>query len=251
MKRTRLVAGNWKMFTTPESAGALASEIVQHKFEFPPVEVALCPPFTSLGAVREVIKGTEIKLGAQNMHFEEEGAFTGEVSAQMLLACGCSLVIVGHSERRQHFGETDEIINRKLKKALEVGLIPIFCLGETLQERENEKTFEVIERQLTVGLNSLRFDDTQLVIAYEPVWAIGTGVNARPRQAVEAHRFIRDKLAKMAGAPIAQKIRILYGGSVKADVAGPLFAEEEIDGALVGGASLKAGEFVEIIKKAK
>jgi len=251
MKRTRLVAGNWKMYTTPETARALASEIVRHKSDFPPVEIALCPPFLSLNAVRDIIRGTEIKLGAQNMHFETEGAFTGEVSGQMLVSSDCSMVIIGHSERRQHFGETDEIINRKLKKALEVGLIPIFCLGETLQERENEKTFEVIERQLTVGLNSLRFDDTQLVIAYEPVWAIGTGVNAAPEEAVEAHRFLRDKLAKMAGAPIASKIRILYGGSVKADVALPLFAEEEIDGALVGGASLKAGEFVEIIKSAK
>lgn len=251
MRRTRLVAGNWKMFTTPETARGLAAEIVKHQSEFSPIEVALFPPFTSLAAVREVVEKTNIRLGAQNMHFESEGAFTGEVSGPMLKAAGCSMVILGHSERRQHFGETDGIINRKLKKALKLGLIPIFCLGETLAEREGGKTFRVLERQLAAGLEELRFDETKLVIAYEPVWAIGTGVNATPQQAAEAHRFLREKLSSLVGSPLAQKIRILYGGSVKADIAGALFAEEEVDGALVGGASLKMDEFVRIVKKAK
>ncbi len=246
-----MVAGNWKMFTTPETARGLAAEIVKHQSEFSPIEVALFPPFTSLAAVREVVEKTNIRLGAQNMHFESEGAFTGEVSGPMLKAAGCSMVILGHSERRQHFGETDGIINRKLKKALKLGLIPIFCLGETLAEREGGKTFRVLERQLAAGLEELRFDETKLVIAYEPVWAIGTGVNATPQQAAEAHRFLREKLSSLVGSPLAQKIRILYGGSVKADIAGALFAEEEVDGALVGGASLKMDEFVRIVKKAK
>lgn len=251
MNRYRLVAGNWKMNTTPESAGKLASEIVKHRSDFGPVEAALFPPFTSLAAVREIVEKTNIRLGGQNMHFESEGAFTGEVSGQMLKASGCSMVILGHSERRQHFGETDQLINRKLKKALEFGLVPIFCLGETLLEKENGKTFEVLERQLKAGLEGLRFDEAKLVIAYEPVWAIGTGVHATPDQAAEAHRFLREKLSVLVGSPVAQKMRILYGGSVKAEVAGGLFAEEEIDGTLVGGASLKAAEFVEIVKKAK
>ena len=251
MNRPRLVAGNWKMYTTPESARALASEIVKHQSDFGPTEVALFPPFTSLAAVREIVGKTNIRLGAQNMHFESEGAFTGEVSGPMLKASGCSMVILGHSERRRHFGETDQIINRKLEKALKLGLVPIFCLGEALAERNSGKTFDVLQRQLTAGLQGLRLDETKLVIAYEPVWAIGTGVNATPQQAAEAHRFLREKLSALVGTPVAEKLRILYGGSVKAEVAGLLFAEEEIDGALVGGASLKAAEFVEIIKKAK
>lgn len=251
MRRPRLVAGNWKMHTTPDVARALAANISQRCSEFGPVEVALFPPFTSLSAVRDSVGKMKIALGGQNMHFESEGAFTGEVSGPMLLACGCSMVILGHSERRQHFGETDELINRKLRKAFEVGLVPIFCLGENLAERENGKTFDVLEKQLNKGLADLKFDETKLVIAYEPVWAIGTGKNATPEQAAEAHRFLREKLSKLAGAQIAQKLRILYGGSVKAEIAGGLFAEMEIDGALVGGASLKAAEFVEIVKKAR
>ena len=251
MTRPRLVAGNWKMHTTPETAAKLASEIRKHQSEFGPVEVALFPPFTSLAAVREIVEKTNIRLGAQNMHFESEGAFTGEVSGSMVKASGCSMVILGHSERRQHFGETDQIINKKLKKALELGLVPIFCLGETLAERESGKTFQVLERQLTAGLEGLHFDEAKLVIAYEPVWAIGTGVNATPQQLAEAHRFLREKLSVLVGSPVAQKIRILYGGSVKAGVAGRLFVEEEIDGALVGGASLKLDEFVRIVKKAR
>ncbi len=251
MKNSRLVAGNWKMFTTPEEARTLTSEIVRHQTAFGPVEVALFPPFTSLAAVREIVGKTKIRLGGQNMHFESEGAFTGEVSGQMLKASGCSMVILGHSERRQHFGETDQIINRKLKKALGVGLAPIFCLGETLSERKSGKTFEVLERQLTHGLEGLSFDEIKLVIAYEPVWAIGTGVNATPQQAAEAHRFLREKLAALIGVPITQNLCILYGGSVKAEIAKGLFAEKEIDGALVGSASLKAAEFVEIVKKAR
>ncbi|MCI0330129.1 MAG: triose-phosphate isomerase [candidate division Zixibacteria bacterium] len=239
------------MHTVPESASKLAAEIIQHKSEFGPVEVALFPPFTSLAAVREIVGKSKIRLGGQNMHFESEGAFTGEVSGTMLKASGCSMVILGHSERRLYFGETDQLINLKLEKALEGELIPIFCLGEKLPERQNGKTFEVLERQLAAGLGGLRFDEKQLVIAYEPVWAIGTGVNATPEQAAEAHRFLREKLSTLVGPPVAEKLRILYGGSVNAGVAGALFAEEEIDGALVGGASLKAAEFVEIVKKAK
>jgi triosephosphate isomerase len=185
------------------------------------------------------------------MHFESEGAFTGEVSGAMLKSSGCAMVILGHSERRQHFGETDQIVNRKLKKALEFGLVPIFCLGETLAEREGDRTFEVLQRQLTEGVEGLHFKEKNLIIAYEPVWAIGTGMNATPQQAAEAHRFLREKLSSLVGSPLAQKIRILYGGSVNAENAGALFAEEEVDGALVGGASLKMDEFVRIVKKAK
>ncbi len=201
------------------------------------------------------------------MHFEDEGPFTGEVSGSMLLACHCSMVIIGHSERRQHFGETDPLINRKLKAALLLNsfacilgdeapyprrtMTPIFCLGETLAERESGRTFQVLEEQLTAGLGGLSFNENSLIIAYEPVWAIGTGVNATPQQAAEVHRFLREKLSALAGAPVAQKLRILYGGSVKAENAEALFAEEEIDGALVGGASLKLDEFVRIVKKAK
>ena len=251
MNRPRLVAGNWKMHTTPDVARVLASEIVKHQSKFGPVEVALFPPFTSLATVRKVVEKTEIRLGGQNMHFESEGAFTGEVSGPMLKTSGCSMVILGHSERRQHFGETDQIINKKLKKALELALVPIFCLGETLTERQNGKTFDVLQGQLTAGLQGFRLDESKLVIAYEPVWAIGTGVHATPQEAAEAHRFLREKLSILVGSPVAQKIRILYGGSVKADVADALFVEKEIDGALVGGASLKANEFMEIVKKAK
>jgi len=265
MKRLRLVAGNWKMNTTPSFARELAYAIARYAPEFPPVEVILCPPFTSIAAVWEAIKGTTIRLGAQNMHFENEGPFTGEISGSMLLGSGCSAVIIGHSERRRHFGETDQLINKKLKAALLLNTAciladeesyhpratPIFCLGETLEERQNGKTFEIIERQLKIGLDGLGFDPDQLIIAYEPVWAIGTGVNATPQQASEAHRFLREKLSSLVGSPLAQKIRILYGGSVNAENAGALFAEEEVDGALVGGASLKMDEFVRIVKKAK
>ncbi len=267
MKRPRLVAGNWKMHTIPSFAQELASAIARYASEFPPVEVVLCPPFTSLAAVWKVIKDTGIRLGAQNMHFESEGPFTGEISGSMLLASGCSMVVIGHSERRRHFGETDQLINRKLKAALLLNsfgcilgdeapyprrtMTPIFCLGETRSERESGQTFEVLEHQLAAGLEGLQFDEKQLVIAYEPVWAIGTGVNATPQQAAEAHRFLREKLSSLVGSPLVQKIRILYGGSVNAENAGALFAEEEIDGALVGGASLKMDEFVKIVKKAK
>jgi len=213
------------------------------------VEVAVAPPFTAIYAVRRELEGTPIGLVAQNLYWEEKGAFTGEVSALMLKEAGCHYVIIGHSERRQYFGETDETVNRKVKAALAQSLKVIFCIGETLKEREDGKTFSVIERQIEGG--SRRLGDKEwrdIVIAYEPVWAIGTGKTATPEQAEETHRFIREKVEKLYSRKVSEKILIQYGGSVTAENIRGLMSQPDIDGALVGGASLKAESFSKIVR---
>ncbi len=212
-------------------------------------EIMVAPPFTSLAAAREALSGTPIKLGAQNLHWEAKGAFTGEVSASQLKDAGCWAVIIGHSERRQYFGETDETVNKRLKAALGAGLVPVVCIGETLEERESQRTWRVLETQIKGGLSGFAPTDlSSLVIAYEPVWAIGTGKTATPSQAQEAHLFIRKSLGKLYSDALAQGTRILYGGSVKPDNVDTLMSEADIDGALVGGASLKIDGFLRIIQ---
>ncbi|MDR3243495.1 MAG: triose-phosphate isomerase [Elusimicrobiota bacterium] len=228
-------------------AGALKQSVADAK----DIEVLICPPFISLAVVNNVIKGSNLKLGAQNLFWENKGAFTGEVCAPMLKDAGCSFVLVGHSERRQYFGETDETVNKKVKAAFANALIPIVCVGETLQEREKNITFAVIEKQIKEGLAGLKDDCSKIiVIAYEPVWAIGTGKTATPQQAQEVHAFIRkiyDGMYKGAG----KDIRILYGGSVKPDNISTLMSQLDIDGGLVGGASLDADSFTKLVKYQK
>jgi triosephosphate isomerase len=249
--RIPVIAGNWKMYTTASEAVVLVKALKPLVPGASQVEVAVCPPFVNLIPVAQELKGSAIKLGGQNMHWEDEGAFTGEVSAKMLKEAGCCFVILGHSERRQFFGETDEKINKKIKKALAAGLSPIVCIGETLQEREADATEKVIQSQLEGCLRDFGADDMKhIVIAYEPVWAIGTGKTATPEQAQNVHRFIRDRLAGAFGKDAAGAVRIQYGGSVKPDNAKALMTQPDIDGALVGGASLKADGFAAIIRAA-
>ncbi len=246
----KIVAGNWKMNTLLESAIRLAGEVDALLSERNPgdVTVVLIPPFPFIHNVADVIDRTKIKVGAQNCASEAEGAYTGEVSAAMIASTGSEYVIIGHSERRQYFGENDEILSKKLKLALENDLIPIFCIGEKLEEREAGKQFEVVENQLKNTILSLSVDDVKkLVIAYEPVWAIGTGKTATPDQAQEIHAHIRKLLADKFGTDIANEVPVLYGGSVKPGNAKELFAQPDIDGGLIGGASLKANDFVDII----
>lgn len=245
--RRKVVAGNWKMNNDINATVDLISALKAGlKSSEPKSDVIICPPFTSLETAKELIKNSDIKLGAQNMHFEENGAFTGEISAAMLRGTGCEYVILGHSERRTIFQESDELINKKIKKALLSGLKPIFCIGETLEERESGITFDVITRQIQNGLNGISSLEN-IIIAYEPVWAIGTGRTASPAQAEEVHSFIRNLLTKMYGEKEAQSVIIQYGGSVKADNASELLNMPNIDGALVGGACLKADSFLAII----
>jgi len=213
------------------------------------LDILVCPPFTALKSVYDLIKGSNIKLGAQNLHWEMKGAFTGEISPLMLKDVGCEYVIIGHSERREYFKETDDIINKKIFAALKVGLKPIVCIGEKLEERESGVTEKVLEQQITEGLKGLSNEDMEnITIAYEPVWAIGTGKTATPEIANTTQSFIRNKIKEIFNENIAEKIRILYGGSVKADNAKALLEQEHIDGALVGGASLEAENFIKIIK---
>ena len=248
--RRMLVAGNWKMNLTTESAAALARAVVQAAGEDGP-EVLLCPSYTLIHAVREAVRGSRVTVGAQNLFWEPKGAFTGEVSAEMVLDAGCSHVIVGHSERRQYFGETDASVQRRTATALKAGLTPIVCVGETLEEREEGSTETVIERQVSGALHGFTGEEVaKVVIAYEPVWAIGTGRTATPESAEEVHRLIRNWLAVNYGEEVAEGVRILYGGSVKPENAAVLFAEEDIDGGLVGGASLDAESFAKIIAAA-
>jgi len=246
MRRT-VIAGNWKMYKTVPEAVALATEL-RAGITRTDVDVVLGPPFTSLHAVAGAVKGTGIGVAGQNMHPENEGAFTGEVSPLMLKDAGCTHVILGHSERRQLFGETDEGVAKKAEAALRHGLTPIVCVGETLAERESNRTNEVVERQTERGLRGLTADQVAaLVLAYEPVWAIGTGRTATPQQAQEVHAFVRGLVARSHGEPAARAVRILYGGSVKPDNIDALMAEADLDGALVGGASLTAASFLKII----
>lgn len=247
--RKPILAGNWKLNKTIQEAVELVTLLKRSVRDTRSVDIVVCPPFTALSDISEILLETDIRLGAQDLYWEEKGAFTGEVSASLLKDAGASCVIIGHSERRQFFHETHETVNRKTKAALRAGLTPITCVGETLAEREKGITFKVIEEQLNGGLDGLSVSDApKLVLAYEPVWAIGTGKVAGPLQAQEAHAFIRAWLKKRFGADGAAAIRIQYGGSVKADNIAELMREEDIDGALVGGASLDARSFSDIIK---
>ena len=249
--RMPLVIGNWKMSGTLAEARPLAAGVRDGLKRFKGVDVVLCPPFTALAAVADVLQGTAIGLGAQNCHWESSGAHTGEIAPPMLVELGCRTVLVGHSERRREMGETDDLVKRKVAAALAHGLVPVLCVGETAEERRQGLTFTTVEGQLRAGLAGL---DTaavaRLVIAYEPVWAIGTGVNATPQQAAEVHGYVRGLVSELASKEVAQGLRVLYGGSVKADNVDALLAEGDIDGALVGGASLSAPGFVSIVKKA-
>jgi len=248
-KRRPILAGNWKMNMTATQARELASKLVPLVSSIKDRDIVLGPPFTSLSAVAETIKGSNIGLSAQNLHWEDKGAFTGEISAEMLLDLGCRYVIIGHSERRQYFGETDETVNRKAKQALRKGLLPILCAGETLAEREAGKLNDIIGRQVTGGLKDISADDMKkVVIAYEPVWAIGTGKTATPEQANEVHALIRQKVKALYSADIAEGLRIQYGGSVTPENISTLMAMPDIDGALVGGASLKPESFAALVK---
>ncbi len=244
--RQPLIAGNWKMHTDLAEAVALVQSMKPELERITGVEKVICPPFISLVSISELLKGTSIKLGAQNMHFEDKGAYTGEISAQMLAGI-CQFVILGHSERRQYFGETDAIINRKVSKAITYGMIPILCVGESLEDNESRRTRQVLDKQIKIGLDNVT-PTTQLVIAYEPVWAIGSGKAATGREASSTIAFIRALLAEMWGNETAQKVRILYGGSVTSRNIAEFVSESEIDGALVGGASIKTEEFVGIVK---
>jgi triosephosphate isomerase len=251
MIRKKLIAGNWKMNKTSPDAVSLAHDIVVGLGAQQDVEVVVCPPFTALEGVAKAIDGSVVKLGAQNMHFEASGAFTGEVSAPMLRALFATHVILGHSERRTLFGEQDELVNKKVLSALKNQLRPILCVGESLAEREAGSTLKVVQVQTERGLEGVSKEQAAgLVIAYEPVWAIGTGKVATTGQAQEVHAFIRGLLSKLYGESVAQRVRILYGGSMKPANAPELLAQKDIDGGLIGGASLEARGFLELVKAA-
>jgi triosephosphate isomerase len=249
MGRLPFITGNWKMNKTVGEAVVLVRELKVSISGVEGVEVAVAPPFTALHALRKELEDSSIFLAGQNLYWEEKGAFTGEISPPMLKEAGCRYVIIGHSERRQFFGETDETVNRRIKAALAHDLKVIFCIGEMLMEREGGKTFSVIERQVEGGLKGLSDKEmAAIVIAYEPVWAIGTGKTATPEQAEEVHRFIRGKLEKLYSRKISEEIRIQYGGSVTPENIKGLMAQADIDGALVGGASLKAESFSKVVR---
>lgn len=242
-----LIAGNWKMNTTLDTARALAKDVVAAVGDPGAVQVALCPPFVCLDAVFNVLRGSDLKLGAQNSHHVDDGAYTGEISAPMLRSVGCDYVILGHSERRQYFGETDEGVNSKVRQALSHGLIPIVCVGEVLEERRAGHEQAVVQAQVEKALEGVTLADaSHLVIAYEPVWAIGTGETATPEQAQEMHAFIRSLLKQQYGE-LAPDIHLLYGGSMKPDNAADLLSQPDVDGGLIGGASLKADAFAAIV----
>ena len=247
--RTPVIAGNWKMYKTADEAGAFVREFLPLVQDADGVEIVLAPPFPSLAAVAALTRGTRIGVASQNVHFADEGAYTGEVSARMVRDAGAAYAIVGHSERRHYFAETDEFVNRKVRAALAAGLVPILCLGETLAERESGRTIEVVERQIRAGLAEVPGSAAgRILVAYEPVWAIGTGKTATPAQAQEVHAFLRGTLKQMWGEEAAGAVRILYGGSVKPENAAELMGQEDIDGALVGGASLSSQSFAKIVK---
>lgn len=250
--RDRIIAGNWKLNTSLEEGENLARQTVELTKQYSQsIKVVICPPATHLYCIGKITKNTHVGLGSQNVNWEDAGAFTGEISAPVLKSLGCDFVIIGHSERRTLFGETDSSVNKRVKHTLNAGLRPIMCIGETLEEREQHKTFEVLKRQLTIGLEDIDLrKHTDIVIAYEPVWAIGTGRNATPEQAQEAHAFIRQTIASLSSVKTANQIPILYGGSVNDKNAAELLKMSDLDGALVGGASLNAGKFAEIVKGA-
>ena len=247
--RTPVIAGNWKMYKTAEEAAAFVREFLPLVGDLGGVEIVLAPAFPSLAAVAALTRGTNVGVASQNLHFAEEGAYTGEVSPRMVRDTGAAYAIVGHSERRQLFAETDDTVNRKVRAALAAGLVPIMCLGETLAERESGRTIEVVERQLRAGLAEVPESAAgKILLAYEPVWAIGTGKTATPGQAQEVHACLRAALKTIWGDAAGNSVRILYGGSVKPGNIAELMAREDIDGALVGGASLSPGPFAEIVK---
>ena len=249
--RTPIVAGNWKMHKTVEGTLQLIRELLPLLSPLTGAEVVLCPPFTSLYAAHQALCGASVGLGGQDMYWEASGAFTGEVSAEMLLTCGCRYVILGHSERRAYFGETDESVNRKTLAALKPGLLPIVCVGETLQERQGNVTQQVVGRQVRKAFEGIPASEVpKVVVAYEPVWAIGTGLTATPAQAQEVHAFVRTLLTELYDASAAATVRIQYGGSVKPENAPELFAQPDIDGGLIGGAALQASSFAAIVKAA-
>jgi len=247
--RKIIIAGNWKMNKNIAESIDLANSIKRGLYDVEEVEIVLCPPFTSLSEVSEVVLDTNIKVGGQDVYWEKEGAFTGEISCGMLKSTGCTYVIIGHSERRQFFAETNETVNKKVKAALKEALAPIVCVGEKLEERKKNRTFDVVRDHVENSLKGLSRDDMlNVVIAYEPVWAIGTGVNATKGEAEEVHKYIRQLIKNMYDGDLAEETRIQYGGSVKPDNIKELISQPDVDGALVGGASLKADSFCEIVK---
>lgn len=246
--RKPVIAGNWKMYKTIAEAVDFVTQVKPLVAAAAHCEVIVAPPFTALRAVAEAVKGSNIAVAAQNVHWDKEGAHTGDVAPGMLLEAGCTHVIIGHSERRHDHGETDEQVNRKVKATLAAGLLPIVCVGETLAEREAGKTEEVLQRQFQGGFAGLTPQDfSRIIVAYEPVWAIGTGRTATPEMAGESHRYFRGLVRNQFGEAVAGSLRILYGGSVKPDNVAGLMAQEEIDGALVGGASLKPDSFAALV----
>jgi len=247
--RTKVIAANWKMNKTPDETREFFREFLPMVAGHTRDEIVVCPPYTDAAVAIEAVRGANVAIGVQNVHWKSDGAYTGEISAPMLLCLGVTHVIVGHSERRQYFGETDDTVNLRLKTALEAGLTPICCVGEVLEEREAGLTDDVLRRQCVRAFHAISAKKAaKLVVAYEPVWAIGTGKTATPEQATEAHAVIRREATEVFGEEFAAKLRILYGGSVKPDNASTLMAQEEIDGALVGGASLDAKSFAAIVK---
>ena len=247
--RKSIIGGNWKMNKTSKEVEELVKDLIQELGDYKGVDTVIFPPFIYLERVDSLLKGTSIALGAQNMFWEEKGAYTGEVSPLMLVDVGCRYVILGHSERRQHFGETDNWINKKIKTALRFGLTPVLCVGERLEERKSGRAEEIVSSQLKGCLSGINPSQVEkIVIAYEPVWAIGTGETATPHQAQQMHRFIRENLQEMFGESVANSVRIQYGGSVKPDNIKQLMQQQDVDGALVGGASLNAASFVKIVK---
>ena len=245
------ISGNWKMFKTVPEAVGTAQKLHEASLGLEKAQFVVIPPFTALSEVSRTLGGSPVKVGAQNMHWEEQGAFTGEVAAPMLKDVGCTFVVIGHSERRQFFGETNQSVNKKIRAALNHDLIPIMCIGESLEERESGNTIAKVQSQISEGLEGLDADEIrQIIIAYEPIWAIGTGLTATPDQAQEVHRFIRSYLEEKHGNAVASYAIILYGGSVKPENTYSLLKEKDINGALVGGASLNAESFAEIAREA-
>lgn len=245
------IAGNWKMYKTMPEAVEMVKNLLEVSRDFSEAEMVVIPTFTSLNAVKMALEGSPIKIGAQNLFWEDIGAFTGEISAPMLKDAGCTYAVIGHSERRQFFGETNETVNKKIKTALTHDLFPILCIGESLEERENKKTIQKIESQINEGLDGLGEDEVkQIILAYEPIWAIGTGLTATPEQAEDVHAFIRKLLSKKYGNETGSCAIILYGGSVKPANTHSLLKEKDINGALIGGASLDAGSFFNIAEEA-
>lgn len=246
--RRPFIAANWKMNKKTAEARTFCEEFLPLLDNINDVDILICPPFTCLHVLKAALQGSEVKLGAQDLFWKDKGAYTGEISASMLVDAGCEYVIVGHSERRQIIGENDAVINRKLKAAMDAGLLPVLCIGETLQERENSMAMEAVKEQLNRDLKDIELSENKLIIAYEPVWAIGTGVNASSDDAQEMIAFIREYLAKMFSESLADSVRVLYGGSVNEENIKVFLSKEEVDGALVGGASLQAESFAKIVR---